>query len=230
VVPEEAMDNLAKQLDAFLAGLMERTDAKTAAALERSAAVQAESGVANKALSVGDRAPDFTLPDQHGRPVSLSGLLKQGPVVLTFYRGGWCPFCSLALRALQRIRPKLARQGAEVVAVSPQPEKHGLSTAERNGLSYPLLADRGNQVAQQYGLVWELTPEERALYERLGHSLPRLNACDSWTLPIPAGYVIAPDGRIIHARVDTRINRRLEPAEVMEALQQLEIQQVQPAS
>ena len=216
------MDGLTRQLDAFMAGLLERTDPATAKVLRQTAQALSEAGLLDGALRAGDIAPDFALPDQSGRVVSLHELLAHGPVVLTFFRGGWCPFCTLALRALERIRPELRRQGAEVVAISPQTASNAQETAERNGLAFPILADHGNAVARRYGLVWEVGPEMQAVYQRLGHALPRINGTNEWTLPVPAGFVVGRDGRVAYAHVDTRITRRLEPAAALAAVRELE--------
>ena len=216
------MQGLTRQLESFMAGLLERTDKATSEALQKEARALAEAGLLDSALHAGDTAPDFALPDQSGRIVSLLELLADGPVVLTFFRGGWCPFCTIALRALARIRPELRRQGAEVVAISPQTKGNALDTAERNGLAFPILADHGNAVARRYGLVWELGPEMQAIYQRLGHPLPRINGTNEWTLPVPAGFVVGRDGRIVYAHVDARITRRLEPEAALEAVRELE--------
>lgn len=179
-------------------------------------------GLTEHALKAGDQAPDFTLPDQTGQLVSLRGLLTRGPVVLTFFRGGWCPFCTLTLRALAAIRPKLRRQGAELVAISPETPSNAAATAERNGLQFPVLTDAGNQLAREYRLVWELDAKMRAVYEKLGHPLPKMNGNTEWTLPVPAGFVVAQDGRISYAHVHTRIDRRIEPQDALDAVRKLE--------
>lgn len=212
--------SLARQLDAFMEGLLDRLDPATARVLLQAARAQAQTELAG-VLRAGDLAPDFALPDQSGRVTSLRELLGHGPVVLTFFRGGWCPFCSIALRALDRIHAELRREGAELVAISPQTTSNAAATAERNSLSFPILADHGNAVARRYGLVWELQPEMQTVFERLGQPLPRINGTKEWTLPVPAGFVVNRDGRIAYAHVDARINRRLEPAEALASVRAL---------
>lgn len=216
------MDGLTKQLDAFMAGFMERVDPTTAATMRASMTALEHSGVAEHALKAGDQAPDFVLPDQTGKSVSLRGLLQNGPVVLTFFRGGWCPFCTLTLRALAAIRPKLRRLGGELVAISPETPSNAAMTAERNGLAFPVLTDAGNRVAREYRLVWQLDEQMRTLYERLGHPLPKMNGNNEWTLPVPAGFVVAQDGRISYAHVHSRVDRRIEPQAALEAVRQLD--------
>lgn len=221
------MEGLTRQLEAFMAGLLERTDPATARGLRQAARALSDAGLLDNALRAGDMAPDFALPDQSGRVVSLRELLARGPVVLTFFRGGWCPFCTIALRALAQIRSELLRQGAEMVAISPQTTANAMETAERNGLAFPILADHGNAVARRYGLVWELGPEMQAIYQRLGHPLPRINGTSEWTLPVPAGFVVGRDGKVAYAHVDTRITRRLDPTAALAAVRELEAGAVQ---
>jgi peroxiredoxin len=178
------------------------------------------SGIAAAAPAAGDRAPGFELPDQAGRPVRLAALLERGPVVLAFYRGGWCPYCNLQLRAYQRALPEMRALGAELVAVSPQIPDASLSTAERNELAYPVLSDVGNRVARAYGIVFALPSEVIEYYvEHRGHDLTAANGDDSWELPVPATFVIDRDGTVRLADVDPDYTRRLEPAAILAALQ-----------
>jgi peroxiredoxin len=217
-----AVRSLAQQLDEYLDGLMERADPEIVATIRRATECWLADKVADAALKIGEVAPDFTLPDQNGTPVSLSATLRRGPVVLTFFRGGWCPFCMISLRALARATPALRRHGAEVLAISPQPSRQSAAMVETSALPFPVLADHDNQVARRYGLAVAMPPDLQAVYRRLGHNLPVLNGVPGWELPIPAGYVIAPgDGRVVLAHVDPRIHRRLEPADALAAVQRL---------
>jgi len=115
----------------------------------------AGSNLAAGALKVGESGPDFILPDAHGEPVRLNSLLNDGPVVLIFYRGGWCPYCNLHLRGFQRRLPDIRLLGAQIVGISPQLPDNSLSTQEKNELSFPVLSDVGNKVARQFGIVFE---------------------------------------------------------------------------
>jgi peroxiredoxin len=213
--------SLSRQLDSFFSGLLGRTDPRTAEALARLNREQGGGELLRDARKLGDIAPDFSLPDQTGQEVSLAERLRAGPVVLTFFRGGWCPFCAIALRALQAISTSIARTGASLIAVSPQPVEKMAAMAESHGLTFSLLSDRGNAVARDYGLVWRLDEESQAIYRQLGHDIPANNGAPGWELPMPAGYVVTPDRRIAHARVDARVTHRLEPAEVLLALRAL---------
>src|SRR5947207_13783736 len=120
------------------------------------------SGAAGLAVKEGAQAPDFTLPDAYGNMVMLSQLLTQGPVVMTFYRGQWCPYCHLQLRAYQQALPLIQARGASLVAISPQTPGHSRTLAEKLELAFPLLSDLGNQVARQFGLVFTIEDAVRA--------------------------------------------------------------------
>ena len=161
------------------------------------------------------------MPDARGGYVRLNGLLAAGPVVLSFYRGGWCPYCNLELRALQQALPEITRLGATLVAVSPQTPDESLSTAEKNALAFPVLSDAGSATAKSFGIAYDLAEELRPIYTRFGHALPDKNGDEGWVLPIPATYVIDTDGTIALAYVDVDYRNRLEPAEILTALQSL---------
>jgi peroxiredoxin len=171
-----------------------------------------------RAIRTGDLAPDFTLPDAHGRDVSLGSMLKAGPAVVTFYRGGWCPYCNLQLRAYQAVLRDMTALGARLVAISPQLPDGSLSTAEANELTFSVLSDIGNTIARNYGLVWSLPEELRAALRSNNKALPGINGDDSWELPVPATYVVARDGRVVLAAVDVDYRNRLEPEAILTAL------------
>lgn len=174
-----------------------------------------------KALAVGHEAPGFSLPDQHGRPVSLATVLDVGPAVVSFYRGGWCPYCNLQLRAYQAALRDVVALGAQLLAISPQLPDASLSTAEKNGLSFDVLSDVGNGVARSFGLVFALPEELRAALRSADKALSPINGDESWELPVPATCVIAPDGRVALAFVDVDYRRRLSPEDILRTLQTL---------
>jgi peroxiredoxin len=181
--------------------------------------------ILGRALQEGDRAPNFRLPNAQGGFVELNALLEQGPVVLAFYRGQWCPYCNLELRAYQELLPQLKALGANLVAVSPQTPDNSLSTAEKNGLAYPVLSDVGLHVARAYGVAFDLPPELVGLYQRQwNNDLVKWNGEGGWSLPIPATYVIGQDARIALAHVDPDYRDRLEPEAVLARLHTLDAQ------
>ncbi|MDE2517039.1 MAG: AhpC/TSA family protein [Rhodospirillales bacterium] len=173
------------------------------------------------AIGVGAEAPDFTLPDAAGKALSLQRLLESGPVVVVFYRGGWCPYCNLQLRAYQAVLPEIAALGARLVAISPQLPDASLSTAEANQLRFDVLSDVGNAVARRFGLVYALPEELRAALRANNKALPEINGDSSWELPVPAVYVIARDRRVALAAIDVDYRNRLNPQAILTALQRL---------
>lgn len=181
---------------------------------DRALAALEASGIADRALNEGDIAPDFELPDPMGKPVRLSSVLANGPVILSFYRGQWCPFCSLELRGLQRALDEIEEAGATLVAVTPNKPDVTRETVEEMDLTFPVLSDHDNLVAKQFNLVYEMTPENIAHYQEIGRDIAELNGTGKWELPIPATYVIAPDQTIRYAFVDINHRRRAEPSEV----------------
>lgn len=212
---------LKEELDAFRAEFMAKASPEIRDAMTRADTELAAAGITSHALKAGDRAPDFRLPDVRGGSVQLKGLLAKGSAVVSFYRGGWCPYCNLELRALQSALPEIRRLGAELVAISPQTPDESLSTAEKNNLSFAVLSDIGSLTAKAYGIAFDLAEELRPIYSREGHALPDKNGDNSWVLPIPATYVIDKDGIIALAFVDVDYRKRLEPAEIIAALQAL---------
>jgi peroxiredoxin len=175
------------------------------------------------ALKEGDHAPNFRLPNAQGGSIELDGLLERGPVVLAFYRGQWCPYCNLELRAYQKLLPQIQALGANLVAVSPQTPDNSLGTAEKNELAYPVLSDVGLHVARAYGIAFDLPPELIELYRRRwSNDLVKWNGEGGWSLPIPATYLIDQGGRIVLAHVDPDYRDRLDPEAVLARLRSLE--------
>lgn len=173
------------------------------------------------ALGVGQRAPDFALPDIDGGTVRLSALLSNGPVVLTFYRGKWCPYCNTSLQGFQAELGEILDAGGYLVAVSPQAEIGSQEMAETNALSFPVLSDAGNRVSREYGLVYQVDASTQAQYEAVGIDLAEVNGVPAWELPVPATYVIARDGTVRAAFVEADYTQRADPRDVIAALRKL---------
>lgn len=191
--------------------------------MHRATAALIASGAAGRALKAGDKAPAFTLPDPEGRPVSSAGLLTQGPLVVSFYRGVWCPYCNMELEALQAALPEFAQLGASLVAISPQTPANSRKSVRQNALGFPILSDSHNEVAAAFGLRFELPDYLVELYKSLKNDLPAFNGDPSWTLPMPARYVIAPDRTILYAEVNPDYTRRPEPEDMLPALRRATI-------
>jgi peroxiredoxin len=176
---------------------------------------------ASRAPRVGDEAPDFALPAQNGDSVRLSALLSDGPVVLIFYRGEWCPYCNLQLRSFQAHLDEFAELGAQLVAVSPQAPDHSLSMAEKNELGFLVLSDVEATVLDRYGLMYEVDAELRRLLESVGNDVSAYNGEAGWTLPAPATFVIDPRGRVRYSHVRGDWTERAEPSDVLAVLAEL---------
>lgn len=179
------------------------------------------SGLAEKALQTGAKALDFTLPDAQGHPVTLSKLLAKGPVVLTFYRGGWCPYCNRQLKSYQDQLAQIHALGAELVAVSPERPDRAMDTIAKDALRFPVLTDVGNAVARRYGLVFRVADEVIPIYKGFGIDLEAANGDQSHELPMPGTYIIGPDGVIRLAFVQADYTKRLPVEQILEQLRQI---------
>jgi peroxiredoxin len=168
--------------------------------------------------SAGARAPLFTLSNATGAEVSLEGLLERGPVVLTFYRGTWCPYRNLDQRAMQQHLPEITQLGASLAVICPQVPDDSLTVTERKNLECEVLSDVGGTVSKSYGLQFTLPDYLREIYERMGHSPPAFNGTDDWTLPIPATFVLDSYGVVRCRFAEPDYARRAEPADVLAAL------------
>ena len=213
---------LAQQLADYKAGFLQRAAPERVAMMAGATAGLKATGIESHALQVGDAAPDVTLPDALGRPVRLAELWQRGPLVLIFYRGGWCPYCNLELRAWQKHLDALAIRGASLVAVSPQTPDNSLSTAEKNELAYPVLSDSALTAANGFGVAFEMPQSLIDLYRNVGNDLPLLNGNGRWVLPVSATYVIGRNGRIAFAHIEADYRERAEPTDVLLQLERLE--------
>jgi peroxiredoxin len=179
-----------------------------------------ESGILDNALNLGDSAPDFVLKNALGESVGLYEYLKKGPVVLTWYRGGWCPYCNLTLKALQDELPQYKEQGATLIALTPEIPDNSLSTAEKHDLKFEVLSDVGNDIAKKYGIVFKLTDEVAKIYNA-NFNLNDYNGDDTNELPLAATYIINQEGKIVYAFLDEDYRNRAEPTELTKKLKDL---------
>ncbi len=168
------------------------------------------SGLADKALKVGDKAPEFSLNDAEGKVVNSADLLKKGPLVASFYRGVWCPYCNLDLQALEAELPQIQALNASLVAISPQIASNSRKSIRQNKLAFPVLTDPNNATAAAFGIRYQLPVELIELYTSLKNDLPAFNGDDSWSLPLPGRFVIDTTGVIIYAEVDPDYTNRPE--------------------
>ncbi|MFE3857928.1 peroxiredoxin-like family protein [Streptomyces griseorubiginosus] len=209
------------ELYAFYTARQQQIPAGIRQIMQRADRELADSGQAERALAVGAQAPLFHLPSATGEAVSLAGLLRTGPVVLTFYRGAWCPYCNIALRTLQQHHGEITARGAGLVAVSPQIPDESLSLTEKHQLAFSVLSDVGSDTAKQYGLAFDLPDDLATVYDTFGFDLQRVNGGHPRTLPLPATYVIDRESVIRWAFVDADYTKRAEPADILAALDAL---------
>ena len=175
---------------------------------------------ASKALKVGDKAPQFTLKNALGKKVKLSTLLKNGNVVLTWYRGGWCPYCNRALQGWQEVLAEIKAQSATFVALTPELPDYSLSTKEKHQLTFEILTDLNNEVASRYGLVFTLDENTAVRYEK-GFGLSAYNGNHLNQLPMPATYIINQKGVIVYAFVNADYTQRANTEEVIKKLKEI---------
>lgn len=210
--------SLTEQLEAMSAGSAKRIPEDALAVMTKAAQELDAQGIGDKALSVGDTFPDVGLLGVEGGAVSLSSLLAKGPLVINFYRGGWCPYCNLELKAYQDELETVRSLGAELVAISPESPDRATTTAEKNAVTYPVQTDPQNSLAEALGIVFDFPKELAALYESFGNNLPEAHGEAGWRLPIPATYVVGADGVILFAHVARDYRTRAEPADAIAAL------------
>lgn len=178
------------------------------------------SGILENAKQVGDEAVNFSLKNALGNEVSLSEYLDKGPVVLTWYRGGWCPYCNITLQELQEQIPEFDALNATILALTPEVPDSSISTKEKNNLDFEILSDIGNKVGKQYGVVFELTEEVATLYQA-GFGLHEFNGDESNELPLAATYVIDQQGKIQYAFLNEDYRNRAEPSDILSAIKGL---------
>ena len=213
---------LTSQLHNFYNAFMDRLAPDDRQAIVEAHARLSDHSAQARTLKVGDEAPDFILPDQHGRLTRLADQLGVGPVAVLFVRGEWCPFCAITLRAYQAALPAIHEAGGSLFALTPQPPDRCTTMAERDLLAFSTLSDAGNEVAERYGIVYEMPATVRPLYLRLGHDLPRINQTGDWRLPLPATFLVGMDGRVALADVQASFHERLDPALLTARLQRLD--------
>ena len=179
-------------------------------------------GKGSDLLKVGTDAINFTLPNHQGELVTLTTLLQKGPVVLTFYRGGWCPYCNLQLRALQNRLSEIHELGAQLVAISPQAPDESLSQIEREALEFIVLSDQDADVAAQYGSAWQV-PQLILDHMRNDRQLDleQINNGNSQVLSIPATLIIDQTGKVTWSYINVDYRVRSEPEDVILALKEL---------
>jgi peroxiredoxin len=214
--------SLQDKLDAFKADFEgKQAPPAVVAAFHQATADLIASKQAEGALKVGDRAPPFSLVNGAGETVDSARLLSTGPLVVTFYRGVWCPYCNLDLQAIEVVADDIRSLGASLVAISQQTPVNSRKAQAQHALSFPILSDPGGQIAAAFGIRFRLPDDLIQIYKGFGVDLPVINGEPSWTLPMPARYVIAPNASIVYSEVNPDYTRRPDPSELLPALLRL---------
>ena len=178
----------------------------------------AGTNIVENIVGVGEKFPEITLPDATGKQVNIQELLEKGPVVVSFYRGGWCPYCNLELRELQKFIPEFEKLNATLVAISPETPDNSLDTKQRNELTFPVLSDKGNVLSKQLKLTFNLKSEIIDIYNNFGLDIEKFNGDTNFELPIPATYVVGTDGLVKFAQANTNYTQRTEPQDIINIL------------
>ena len=215
--------SLTQDLADLAAQNAQKIPAEAQAVMARAGDDLAQLGIENNSLKTGDRLPEFTLTNAVGKSVKSTDLLARGPVVLAFYRGGWCPYCNLELRALQTALSDIQATGAQLVAIAPETPDNSLTTQEKNDLSFEVLSDVDNQVARELGLVFTVPEYLRPIYEQFGIDIVAHNGDENFELPVPATYIVTPQGEIVHHFVNIDYRQREDPERILAVLKQLQV-------
>ncbi|MGB9030523.1 MAG: peroxiredoxin-like family protein [Acidobacteriaceae bacterium] len=212
------MAHLQDQLDEITSQTRTLVQPERLAIGERAVEELFRAGSEDRILPIGATAPAFTLPDFSGRAVRSTDLLALGPLIVNFFRGRWCPYCVTELEAWRDLYPALRERGALVVGISPQTQRQSDFTASQHAIPFPLLTDAGCAVADQFRLVWTAPDYLRRYYRGILLNIPFVNGDESWRLPLPATYVLSPDGKVLYAEAHADFRVRPEPEDVLRAL------------
>jgi peroxiredoxin len=209
--------SLQDQLDSITSRTRTLVQAERMAIGERAVAELFASGIEERILPMGANAPEFALKDSNGKVLRSQDLLEQGPLVIKFFRGRWCPYCMTELEAWRDLYGQLRERGALLVAISPQIERQSDFMAGQHGLPFPVLSDPGCAVAAQFGLVYTVPEYHQQYYRSILVNIPFVNGDESWRLPLPATYVVGKDRKVLFAEAHADFRVRPEPEEVLAA-------------
>lgn len=216
------MGVLTDSLDAYFSKSRAQLPPEVAGAMQEATEQLKASGIEAQAIGQGDLMPDFELPDQHGRVRRLYDYLKDSVLVLNVYRGGWCPYCNLEMKALHDALPQIEAHGARLVGMAPETAEKARTTLDNSGMNIDILGDEGNSISERLGLVFELPEVLRPIYQSFGIDIPGYNGDSSFKLPLPATYIVGRDGRVLHAYINADYTKRMEPEDIVAKLAMLE--------
>ncbi|KAI5456885.1 thioredoxin-like protein [Mariannaea sp. PMI_226] len=210
------MASLASQLSEVAENISQVAPASAVSAFNKSIDDLQASFDAGSAIKVGDSLPEFSLPNALNQEVTGASLLAKGPVLITFYRGEWCPYCNLALHALQKNVDAFQAKGVTLVAISPELPNQSLSTTEKMSLKFEVLSDVGNKFAKQLGILWEQPESLRPAFDAFSLDLKARNGDDSFGVPIPTTILVDKEGTVRNVHIDPDYRQRLEPTTALE--------------
>lgn len=223
---DAALPNIAERVKAFEQQTFSGKDAPKITPEDKAVMAQAAKNLAvalpDPGLKVGAKAPNFSLKNAEGKSVNLRSALEKGPVVLVFYRGAWCPYCNLQLHALKESLPQFKKYGASIIAITPQTPDKSLAQVKQDGYPFEILSDLDDRVTKSYKLYWEVPPELDATYKKsFGLDVQAFNGQGRLGLPVPGTFVIDRSGIVRAAAADTDYKKRMEPADILAALEKL---------
>ncbi len=195
-----------------------KADPKSAATMDNAIKKIRKTKILERAKKIGDRFPSFELKNSTGALVSLDKLLESGPVIVTFYRGAWCPYCNIQLMEYQKHLADWEKKDAKLVALSPELPELSKGFSEKRGLTFDLLFDKNNEFATQVGIVFGIENDLKQVYEKFGIDLAKSQGNSAWQLPVAATYVIGKDHKVKYAFIDPDYKNRAEPMEIDTAL------------
>ena len=206
---------LKKELEAFAQEMSKNAPAEVLEIIGNEIGKLSVSGIVERALKVGDTAPDFKLDDSNGTTISLDAMVALGPAVISFNRGNWCPFCNITFKHLQKSVREIETNGSNLFVISPQLKEKSAQLKKDNGYEYPILYDKGNELAEKFGISFSLPEVLRPIHKAFEMDIPAHNGDESYNLPIPATYVINSDKKIVYAHVNPNWMERAEPTEYL---------------
>lgn len=216
---EFSQESLSDIIERTMATLRDSIPDETLARFDEATKALIKTGIGYKCLNIGDKIPIFTLNNIDNISVNIVDILARGPVVISMFRGTWCTFCSIEMRAMQRMLPDVRKLGGEIIAISPQVKTKQPAVSGECNLDFEILVDKGNKVSRKFGLTYNIPSDLRSIYlESFGIDIPSYNGDDSFELPITATYVVSADGVIRYAFTDPDHRKRAEPSEILKAL------------
>jgi peroxiredoxin len=217
---EQARDldgSMNERLDVF-ASAVRRQHPDAALIVDRLVSRLRQHDAGDQAPKAGDVMPPFVLPDESGHLISLKDLVAQGPAVVTFHRGHWCPYCRISINTLAKAQARIEALGARMVAIVPDRQPFAAEMKVDSGVRFPILSDMDNGYAMSLNLAIWVGAEMEEYMTKIGRSLPIYQGNESWTLPIPATFVVGRDGHIKARFVDPDYRRRMAVEELIAAL------------